>query len=126
MMTTTINQRAEKKVTTAPHLKTATKGQSTSPNRSALFLKSVVVVGSIAATLWGANLATQADQTPVSVVNNMATASTNRTFQRASQPVIAIPNLTTATTLETALNVQLAPIPTVSIPSVVTTSQSSR
>lgn len=126
MTTTTISNRPEKKVAVSPKASTPTKSQSTNPNRSALLLKSAVVIGSIVATILGANLAAQEDQSIATVVSSTSTASTASSSLGAPQQVAAVPNLAGNPALDAVLNTQLAPIPTINIPAVVSTSQSSR
>lgn len=110
----------------------------TTGKRGATLLKTTLVISSIVATLMGANLAAQRDQTATALTTTDFTTSAsvasvparivpgNVFLARPQQPV-TVPNLaTTDATLDQLLNSQLAPIPTINIPTVVTRSRSSR
>lgn len=111
----------------AATMKPATPKPST-PNRGATVLKTTLVVGSIVATLLGANLAARQDQLAATAA--ITTTATGSTLVTAPQAVAAVPNLATATGVnpsasDALLNMPLAPIPSLTIPTV-TRSQSSR
>ena len=98
------------------------------PNRGATQLKLTLVVGSIVATLMGANLAARQDQSVTTAAITMAT--TDSTEVTAAQAVAAVPHLASSIKVDTTasdavLNTPLAPIPSITLP-VVTSSQSSR
>ncbi len=118
--------------TTTPTKTVTAKGagtmKPTAPNRGATLLKTTLVVGSIVATLLGANLAARQDQLAASAA--ITTTATGSTLVTAPQAVAAVPNLATATGVnpsasDALLNMPLAPIPSLTIPTV-TRSQSSR
>lgn len=103
-----------------------TKAKPTTSNRSANLLKSALVGGSLVATIMGANLAAQKDQAVTTLATTSITAGVSTTQSGNPQQVATVPNLATDSTLDNLLNTQLAPIPTINIPTVVTSSRSSR
>ena len=118
--------------TTAPTKTATTKGagtmKPTAPNRGATLLKTTLVVGSMVATLLGANLAARQDQ--IAATAAITTGATGSTVVTASQAMAAVPNLATATGVDTTasdalLNTPLAPIPSIALPAV-TRSKSSQ
>jgi hypothetical protein len=101
-------------------------GKPAAGNRSANLLKSAVAVGAIVATLVGAEMAAQNDQGASAVGTTYTTSNTVYAVTGAQQ-IATVPNLTVDdATLDQILNAQLAPIPSITIPSVTATSRSSR
>lgn len=101
----------------------------TATNHGATILKTTLVAGGIVATLLGANLAARQDQLAATTPVNTA-AYTADTQVAMPQSLATLPNLSATTEVGTAainalLNMPLAPIPSIAIPSV-TSSRSSR
>jgi hypothetical protein len=127
------------KPTTTPKTGTPTpQAKPATAKRGATLLKTTLVISSIVATLMGANLAAQRDQsatvltttdftTTASVASAPARIVPGNVFLARPQQPVTVPNLaTTDTTIDQLLNPQLAPIPTIKMPTVVTRSRSSR
>ena len=127
MTTTTTTPTKIATIKSAGSMKPAT-AKPTAANRGATVLKTTLVVGSMVATLLGANLAARQDQLAATAAITMA--ATGSTVFTAPQAVAAVPNLAAATSIDTTasdalLNTPLAPIPSIAIPAV-TSSKSSR
>lgn len=100
------------------------------PQRGATILKTTLVVGSIVATLLGANLAARQEQ-----ANTADPAVTAAEFAggqfNSPRSLATLPNLPAATNLGTTdlnalLNMPLAPIPSLALPAPMTRSRASR
>lgn len=107
---------------TAPHPKPG--------NRGATMLKSTLVVGSMVATLLGANLAARQEQANAGEPR-LATAESSAPLFNTSRSLATLPNLQANSKLGRAevdalLNMPLAPMPSLSIPAPMTRSRSSR
>lgn len=116
--TTTMPTKRAMPATTATAKPAAKPAQA---NRGATLLKTTLVAGGIIATLLGANLAARQDQ--------LTTTAVTATYTTNPQAIAALPNLSAidqeTTDTNAVLNMPLAPIPSITLPSV-TTSQSSR
>ena len=100
------------------------------PQRGATILKTTLVVGSIVATLLGANLAARQEQANTAgsaiTVAGFAGGQFNSPRSLATLPNLPVnPNLGRAD-VDILLNLPLAPIPSLAIPAPLTRSRSSR
>lgn len=99
-------------------------------HRGAVMLKSTLVVGSIVATLLGANLAARQEQANAAGTNVSVAGDVGFQFN-SPRSLATLPNLQANSKLggaevDALLNLPLAPIPSLSIPAPMTRSRSSR
>lgn len=124
--TTPVTPKAPKPTPTKPTSVKPTAARPTPSNQGATVLKTTLVAGGILATLLGANLAARQDQLAAAPVITTSYATTTQ----GTQSVATLPNLPGTANLGSSdvnalLNMPLAPIPSIAIPTV-TRSRSSR